>query len=150
MWLVGAATLKRAGGESGSEVDQIHKLQVNRHFSVGDARLVSWTMSRVLRALTAACVAMILAGCSGSDGNATTTTVLAWGDYDVGLQAKIDSMAAAKDCDGMQAEFNQIGGTNLAVRNKFGHGNEAVLTYIDAREREANCFPSATGTTVSG
>ena len=99
--------------------------------------------------MSAACVALVLAGCSGSDGSgATTTTVLVWADYEPGLQAKIDAMAVSKDCDGMQSDFNQIGATNLAVRQKFGHGNEAVLTYIDAKEREANCFPSTTDSTL--
>jgi hypothetical protein len=100
--------------------------------------------------LTGACVAFTLAACTGSDGSGTTTTtVVAWRDYEPGLQAKIDAMALAKDCDGMQLEFNEIGGTNLAVRNRYGHGNLEVLNYIDAKEREANCFPSTVASTVS-
>jgi hypothetical protein len=94
-------------------------------------------------------VALTLAACSSSDGTAVTTTV-PWRDYAPGLQARIDAMALAKDCDGMQLEFNQIGGTNLEVRNKFGHGNVEVLTYIDSKEREANCFPSTVASTVAG
>jgi hypothetical protein len=74
-----------------------------------------------------------------------------WADYEPSLQATIDAMAVAQDCDGMQLKFNEIGGTNLAERNKFGHGNEAVLTYIDAKERAADCFPTAaTTTTIAG
>ena len=107
-------------------------------------------MTCVRRTLIGACAALTLAACTGSDAIAPTTTVVKWGDYEVGLQTKIDSMAVAKDCDGMQSVFNQIGGTNLAVRNKFGHGNEAILNYIDAKERVAACFPVATGTTVGG
>ncbi len=107
-------------------------------------------MSWVVRMLAGACLILAIGSCSSSDDNsAPTTTVVLWEDYEPGLQAKIDAMATAKDCDGMQLKFNQIGGTNLAVRNKFGHGNEEVLGYIDARERQANCFPEATGTTTS-
>ncbi len=112
-------------------------------------------MRWVVRTFTGACAVLGLAGCSGSDDAAiTTTTVIAWKDYEPGLQAKIDAMAAAQDCDGMQTEFNQIGATNLAVRNKFGHGNLPVLAYIDAKERQANCFPStedsSTPSTIAG
>ena len=94
---------------------------------------------------------MTLAACAPSNGSgATTTTVVVWADYEAGLQAKIDAMAAVEDCDGMQLEFNEIGGTNLAVRNRTGHGNEAVLDYIDAKERAVNCFSSTVDSTVSG
>jgi hypothetical protein len=75
---------------------------------------------------------------------------VAWRDYEPGLQAKIDAMAVAKDCAGMQLEFNEIGGTNLAVRNKFGHGNEEILQYIDLKERADNCFPAAENPTGTG
>ena len=100
----------------------------------------------VLRTLTGVCVALTLAACSSSDGKTIVSLGVAWKDYAPGLQAKIDAFAIAKNCDGMQAEFNQIGATNLAERNKFGHGNEEVLKYIDGKEREANCFPSTSDT----
>jgi hypothetical protein len=98
--------------------------------------------------LAGGCAALILGACSGSDASAPTTTVVIWKDYEPGLQAKIDAMSLAKDCDGMQLEFNQIGGTNLVVTNKFGHSNEAVLGYIDAKERQANCFPDVVAVTT--
>ena len=90
---------------------------------------------------------MTLAACSSSDaGNSSVPLVVKWRDYAPGLQAKIDAMAAAKNCDGLQFEFNDIGGTNLAVRNRTDHGNEEILRYIDAKEREANCFNPVTTT----
>ena len=105
-------------------------------------------MNWAFRTLSGACVALILAACSGSDaGGSTTSLVVLWGDYAPGLQAKIDAMAVAKDCDGMQLQFNEIGGTNLEVRNRFGHGNLEILTYIDGKERAANCFPE-TGNSI--
>ena len=88
------------------------------------------------------CVALVLAACSPNDGGGTPSAdaVVLWKDYAPSLQAKIDAMADAKDCDGLQLEFNDIGATNLAMRNQFGHGNEAVLKYIDDKERQAGCF----------
>jgi hypothetical protein len=95
----------------------------------------------------ACCVALSLVACSSSDGGSTATTlVVKWADYEPGLQAKIDAMAVAKDCSDMQLKFNEIGGTNLAMRNKYGHGNEEVLGYIDAKEREASCFATTVTT----
>lgn len=95
-------------------------------------------MSWARRTLTGACVALMLAACS-SDSTSTTTTV-PWKDYEPALQTKIDAMAVAKDCTGLQAQFNTIGATNLAVRNRTGHGNVEILSYIDQKEREASCF----------
>jgi hypothetical protein len=104
-------------------------------------------MRWAFRTLTGVCAALILAACSSSDAKPPAPLVVRWADYTPGLQAKIDAMSIAKDCDGMQSEFNQIGATNLAVRNRFGHGNVEVLSYIDGKEREASCFGS-TGTTI--
>ena len=106
-------------------------------------------MSWALRTLTGACAALTFAGCSSSDAKAPVILPVRWGDYTPGLQAKIDAMSAAKDCNGMQIEFNQIGATNLAVRNRFGHGNVEILRYIDDKEREASCFGQTGGTTGS-
>jgi hypothetical protein len=98
------------------------------------------------RTLTWACVALALAACSKDAAPTQATVTVPWRDYDPTLQAKIDAMAAAKDCQGLLIQFNEIGGTNLAVRNQFGHGNEEILGYIDKKERAAGCFPSVTTT----
>ena len=79
---------------------------------------------------------VVLAACS-SDAKSHEVV---WKDYEPGLQAKIDGWATAKDCQNLTLEFNQIGGTNLAVRTKFGHGNEEILDYIDAKQHAAGCF----------
>ena len=99
-------------------------------------------MRWAVRACAAAVAALVLVACS-SDSPATSKDV-PWTDYEPGLQAKIDGWAAAKDCQNLTLEFNQIGGTNLAVRTKFGHGNEEILDYIDAEQHAAGCFDSAT------
>ena len=79
-------------------------------------------------------------GSGGGGGGGGGSGGVRWSDYAPSLHAKIDAMATAKDCDALQIEFNQIGATNLAMRNRFGHGNLEVLKYIDDKEREASCF----------
>jgi predicted lipoprotein len=96
--------------------------------------------------LIAACAALALSSCSKDDAPTQDTVVVAWRDYTPGLQNKIDAMARAKDCQGLLIEFNEIGGTNLAVRTKFGHGNEEILQYIDDLERQTNCLGDVTTT----
>ena len=99
-------------------------------------------MRWVVRTFAAAGAALVLVACS-SDGG--TSKDVAWKDYEPGLQAKIDGWATAKDCNDLTLEFNEIGGTNLAVRTKFGHGNEEILDYIDAKQHAAGCFnPTST------
>ena len=99
------------------------------------------------RTLTGACAALTICACSTDGGRANDIVTVQWRDYAPSLQTKIDAMAKAKDCEGLQAEFNDIGATNLAMRTKFGHGNVEILVYIDKREREANCFDDVTTTT---
>jgi hypothetical protein len=115
-------------------------------------RVSSKTMTRCLRTLTGVCAALALAACSSSDGKGPPVSLgVSWQDYAPGMQAKIDTLAASKDCVGMQLVFNQIGGTNLAERNRYGHGNEEILKYIDAKEKAISCFPGGdTGTTTTG
>jgi hypothetical protein len=100
-------------------------------------------MTWVGRTFAVAGAALLVAACS-SDG--PTARVVAWKDYEPGLQAKIDGWATAKDCQHLTLEFNQIGGTNLAVRTKFGHGNEEILDYIDGQQHAAGCFDPASTT----
>ena len=100
-------------------------------------------MTWVVRAFAAAGAALLLVACSSDGGK---SKVVAWKDYEPGLQAKIDGWAAAKDCNDLTLVFNEIGGTNLAVRTKLGHGNEEILDYIDAKQQAAGCF-AATSTT---
>jgi len=90
-----------------------------------------------------------LCACSTDDRRTqdTVSTIVPWRDYEPSMQTKIDAMAAAKDCQGLLVQFNEIGGTNLAVRTKFGHGNEEILQYIDRKERAAGCFGPVTTTT---
>jgi len=88
----------------------------------------------------------MVSSCSTDTAPRQTTITVPWRDYEPALQSKIDAMAAAKDCQGLLIQFNEIGGTNLAVRNQFGHGNEEILQYIDGKERAAGCFGVVTTT----
>jgi len=94
--------------------------------------------------------ALTVCACSPNSSKTVTSTIgpVTWKDYEPGLQARIDAMASAKDCDGLQSEFNAIGSTNLAVRNAHGHGNEEILHYIDVKENGANCFGQIATTTT--
>ena len=104
------------------------------------ARTPRWRARLSVGVAAVGVLLMILSTSCSSDSGGAESAGVAWADYAPGLQAKIDSMAAAKDCVGLQAEFNQIGATNLAMRNRTGHGNFDVLKYIDDKERAANCF----------
>jgi len=96
------------------------------------------------RTLAGAGAALTLCACS--NGQSQDGALVPWRDYPPSLQKKIDAMAAAKDCEGLLLEFNEIGGTNLAVRTKFGHGNTELLQYIDTREHRDHCFDAVTST----
>ncbi len=86
-------------------------------------------------------LAIPLASCSSDSGGAVQSEVgVQWGDYPPTLQAKIDALALAKDCDALQVEFNQADATNLATQNRVGHNNFELLKYIDDKQRAANCF----------
>jgi hypothetical protein len=85
--------------------------------------------------------ASLFASCSSDSGPAVQREVgVQWADYPPTLQAKIDALALAKDCDALQVEFNQADATNLATQTHFGHTNFELLKYIDDKQRAANCF----------
>lgn len=86
-------------------------------------------------------LAIPFAACS-SDGDAAVQREVGvqWADYPPSLQAKIDALALAKDCDALQVEFNQADATNLATQSRIGHNNFELLKYIDDKQRAANCF----------
>jgi len=97
------------------------------------------------RTLAGGWAALALCACSNG-GQSQDGAQIPWRDYPPSLQKKIDAMAAAKDCKGLLLEFNEIGGTNLAVRTKFGHGNTELLQYINTREERDHCFDAVRST----
>jgi hypothetical protein len=83
---------------------------------------------------------IVFASCSTSDSGGGDLGGVPWGDYAPSLQAQIDAMATAKDCDGLQIEFNQADANNVATANRVGHNNVELMKYIDDKQRAANCF----------
>lgn len=63
-----------------------------------------------------------------------------WSDYAPGVQSRIDGLAAAKDCDSLQAEFDTADANNTATMNRTDHNNAALMGYIDDKMRAAGCY----------
>ena len=63
-----------------------------------------------------------------------------WGDYDASVRTRIDAMAVAKDCSGLQAEFDQADNNNAATMTRTGHNNAALMGYLDDKMRAAGCY----------
>jgi succinate dehydrogenase/fumarate reductase flavoprotein subunit len=71
---------------------------------------------------------------------AGTTTGVPWSDYAPEVHTRIDGLLAAKDCRGLQAEFNQADANNQATMSRTGHNNAALVGYIDTGMRSAGCY----------
>jgi hypothetical protein len=74
-----------------------------------------------------------------SPGGGTTTGVQ-WADYTAGLQGRIDSLAASKDCDALQDEFDNADANNAATMSRTGHNNAKLMAYIDGKMDGAGCY----------
>lgn len=77
------------------------------------------------------------AGCSSGDGGSGVP----WEDYP-SVQSRIDGLAAAKDCAGLQAEFDTADANNAATEQRTGHNNADLMGYIDEALRSAGCYSS--------
>lgn len=111
-------------------------------------------MKRLAVLVSIAC----LAGCANSTPDETTeappakvqpapgtkppvvTASVPWNDYGPGLQARVDQMAASKDCMNLQAEFNNADTNSDATRARTGHSNVDLMEYIDSALRAAGCY----------
>ncbi len=76
---------------------------------------------------------------SGSSAPATTSGV-PWADYATDVQPRIESLRAANNCSGLQAEFDNADANNVATLNRTGHNNAELMGYIDGKLREAGCY----------
>lgn len=87
-----------------------------------------------------ACLALI--GCSGPRTPAAAPAAggVPWSDYAAGVQARIDGLAASKDCTALQGEFDTADANNAATMNRTGHNNAALMGYIDDKMRAAGCY----------
>lgn len=63
-----------------------------------------------------------------------------WEDYSPTVRTRIDALASAKDCAGLQAEFDIADANNAATRERTGHNNADLMSYIDKKMRKAGCY----------
>ena len=79
--------------------------------------------------------ALLAAGC-GTSG----ATTVDWENSLPGLQALIDSQAAAKDCRGLQAQFDLADRGDKRMTERVGSGNADLMRYIDDKLKAAGCY----------
>jgi hypothetical protein len=84
--------------------------------------------------ITLTTVAITLGACSSSSSSGVP-----WGDYDPTVRTRIDSMTVAKDCAGLQDEFNTADAGNTVTMNRTGHNNAALMSYINDGMQSAGC-----------
>jgi hypothetical protein len=63
-----------------------------------------------------------------------------WENYSPSVKARIDSLAAAGDCSGLQREFDIADENDDAQRARVGSGNADLMDYVDAKLSEAGCY----------
>ena len=83
--------------------------------------------------------ALVLAGCAGIATPAPTPSV-PWADYAPTVRSRIDLLALAKDCTGLQGEFDGADAGNQATLARTGHNNAALMAYIDEQLRRVGCY----------
>lgn len=77
------------------------------------------------------------------DTTATTegsTIDVPWDDYAAQVKITIDDLAIAKDCTGLQAQFDTADANNEATMTRTGHNNADLMSYIDDKLRTAGCY----------
>jgi hypothetical protein len=84
-----------------------------------------WVLAAIGVAVGAAC---------GGDGNDVK-----WSNYAPGEQRRIDDLADAGDCAGLQGEFDTADETNAAQEARTGENNSDLMAYIDGKLEEAGC-----------
>ncbi len=86
---------------------------------------------------------VLLAGCAGARTPAAPVTQggdVQWQDYAVSVRTRIDSLAQAKDCSGLQAEFDTADANNDATMSRLGRNNAKLMGYVDAKLKAAGCY----------
>lgn len=98
----------------------------------------------------AACLACLtlLTGCgsarAGGDQpapGAGTVAAVRWSDYGPDVRNRIDAWAATGDCRRLGDTRDTAVAAGEAVRQRTGHGNDALVDYLDAVARSAGCPP---------
>lgn len=81
----------------------------------------------------------IFAACNGQGTIGGGDAAVPWSDYASGLQSRIDGLATAKDCSGLQSEFDVADANNAAQMSRTGRNNARLMDYIDTQMRVAGC-----------
>jgi uncharacterized protein YcfL len=85
------------------------------------------------RAVIVVVASILLVGCS-------TSADVDWENYDSSVKTRIDSMAAAGDCVGLQQEFDTADANNDAQLARTGDNNADLMSYIDGKMADAGCY----------
>jgi len=84
---------------------------------------------------------LLLAACNQPQSSAAVPADrVQWQDYAAELKGRIDHLAAAKDCTGLQQQFDIADKNDDATRNRTGHGNSELMGYIDSAMHGAGCY----------
>jgi hypothetical protein len=95
----------------------------------------------IVAVLAVAAVLRPSGGTSPPTGDAPAdTSGVPWSDYASSVRSRIDGLAAAKDCEGLQAEFDTADANNAGTMTRTGHNNAALMGYIDIQMRAAGCY----------
>ena len=60
--------------------------------------------------------------------------------YSVTVAQRIDALVDAKDCAGLQAEFDAAERNNAATRTRTGSGTSDLMGYINDKMRSSGCY----------
>jgi len=82
-------------------------------------------------------LAVLLAGCGAS------APPVDWGGkYSTTVKSRLDTLIAAKDCDGLEAELATAKATNAAKKRLTGSGTADLVAYIEYGLDKADCKTS--------
>jgi hypothetical protein len=70
----------------------------------------------------------------------TARTDVQWENYAPEVKIRLDEMMEAKDCEGLQAQFDISDSNNEATMNRVGHNNARLMAYTDEAMRIAGCY----------
>lgn len=92
------------------------------------------TLRKGWRLVVSAVSLSLLIACGGGGADVN------WENYDPSVRERIDSMAEAGDCEGLQQEFNTAETNSDMQRARVGEGNADLMGYIDEQLRAAGCY----------
>jgi hypothetical protein len=67
-------------------------------------------------------------------------TDVQWENYAPEVKIRLDEMMDAKDCEGLQAQFEISDANNEATMSRVGHNNAKLMAYTDEAMRIAGCY----------